>query len=85
MARWMTVKADGAMGGDHGEGWRAAAALSTIGMVMALSVFVGFGLGYALDRWLRTLPWLTVAGAILGVVAGFRETIRLIRRFSGDA
>jgi len=62
--------------------WRAAAVLGSIGMIMALSVFVGFGLGYALDRWLGTLPWISLAGLIMGVIAGFREAIHIIRRFA---
>lgn len=62
--------------------WRAAAMLSTLGIAMALSVFVGFGLGYALDHWLGTSPWLAVVGALLGVAAGFRETYHIIRRFA---
>jgi ATP synthase protein I len=75
-------QAGGKVGNNQNEWWRAAAVLSTVGMVMALSVFVGFGLGYALDHWLGTLPWFSMAGAILGVIAGFREAFRIIRRFA---
>jgi len=70
------------MGKDQREIWRAAGLLGSIGMVMALSAFVGFGLGYALDRWLGTTPWLSVAGLLLGVAAGFREAFSIIRRFA---
>lgn len=70
------------MGNDQRDIWRAAAMLSTIGITMALSVFVGFGAGYALDRWLGTSPWLAVAGMLLGVAAGFREAYHIIRRFA---
>lgn len=28
-------------------------------------------IGYFLDRWLHTGPWLLVAGAVLGVALGF--------------
>jgi ATP synthase protein I len=80
--RRVTPRAGGNVGDDQNEWWRAAAVLSTVGMVMALSVFVGFGLGYALDHWLGTLPWFSMAGAILGVIAGFREAFRIIRRFA---
>lgn len=70
------------MGNDQRDIWRAAAILSTVGITMALSVFVGFGLGYLLDRWLGTAPWFAVAGIVLGVVAGFREAYQIIRRFA---
>ena len=35
------------------------------------------GLGWLLDRWLGTSPWLMVAGVVLGAVAGFYQFIRL--------
>jgi len=70
------------VGNDQHDMWRAAGMLSTIGITMALSVFVGFGLGYALDRWLGTSPWLAVVGMLLGVAAGFLETYHIIRRFA---
>jgi ATP synthase protein I len=28
-------------------------------------------IGYFLDRWLKTTPWLLVAGAVLGMGLGF--------------
>lgn len=73
------------MTGDKGTGdqpnpWRTAAQLSTIGIEMALTVFVGFGLGYFADSRLHTLPWFSLAGTLLGVVAGFWQTIRTIER-----
>ena len=49
-----------------------------------LSLFfavAGFsGLGWLLDRWLGTAPWLLVAGVILGAVTGFYQFIRLTAR-----
>jgi ATP synthase protein I len=35
------------------------------------------GLGWLLDRWLGTDPWLMVVGLILGAAAGFYEFVRL--------
>lgn len=46
-----------------------------------LSLFfavAGFcGLGWLLDRYFGTAPWLMVVGVILGAVAGFYQFIRL--------
>lgn len=36
----------------------------------AAAFFVGSGLGYGLDAWLGTTPWLLIAGLLLGTVAG---------------
>ena len=49
-----------------------AAALSLFFSVAALC-----GVGWALDRWLGTKPWLMLTGIVLGAVAGFYQFIRL--------
>ena len=57
---------------------------STVGIHLVLSTFVGFGMGYFLDRFLGTSPWLTGIFLILGIVAGFRELLRVARRQNGS-
>lgn len=57
--------------------------VSTIGIAMAASIFVGFFIGYYLDNHLfggRTNPWFTIIFLILGVIAGFRNLVRLAKR-----
>jgi ATP synthase protein I len=49
-----------------------AAALTLFFSVAALT-----GVGWLLDRWLGTKPWLMATGLVLGAVAGFFEFIRL--------
>jgi len=59
---------------------------STIGLNLVLATFVGlamgYGLDYALDKWfgLHTSPWLTIIFLLLGIIAGFRELIRIARK-----
>jgi len=52
----------------------------------ALSLFAavvsGLIVGWLLDRWLGTKPWLLVAGVVLGSVAGFYELIRATSKLS---
>lgn len=57
---------------------------STVGIQLVLSTFVGFGMGYFLDRFLGTSPWFTAIFLILGIVAGFRELLRVARRQNGS-
>lgn len=56
----------------------------TIGLHMVSGVVVGTLIGYALDNWLETWPWLTGLFMAVGVVAGFKnvyvDTKRLIAR-----
>jgi F0F1-type ATP synthase assembly protein I len=46
------------------------------------AVVSGLLLGWILDRWLGTGPWLLVAGVVLGAAAGFYELIRTSAKIS---
>jgi ATP synthase protein I len=46
------------------------------------AVIAGLGLGWLLDRWLGTRPWLLVTGLLLGAAAGFYELIRTSSKLS---
>jgi ATP synthase protein I len=46
--------------------------------LMLFSSVISFcGVGWLLDRWLGTKPWLLVTGIVLGAIAGFYQFIRL--------
>ena len=49
-----------------------AAALSLFFSVAAMT-----GVGWLLDRWLGTKPWLMVVGRVLGATVGFYQFIKL--------
>jgi len=51
-------------------------ALSQVGLMMAVPP----GIGVLLDRWLGTLPWCCVVGAVLGLTAGLVQLVRLTNR-----
>lgn len=44
----------------------------TLGMHMVSSIVVGLAIGYYLDKYFGTKPWLMAIFFILGVVAGFK-------------
>ncbi|MGH9945376.1 MAG: AtpZ/AtpI family protein [Pyrinomonadaceae bacterium] len=46
------------------------------------SVAAFFGIGWLLDRWLGTSPWMVVGGIVLGSVLGFYEFYRLISKIN---
>ena len=50
------------------------------GFTLFMSVAVMTGLGWLLDRWLGTQPWLLVTGIVLGSIAGFYQFVRLTSR-----
>jgi F0F1-type ATP synthase assembly protein I len=49
---------------------------------LAMSIVSCLLVGWALDRWLGTSPWLIVVGIVLGSVVGFMQFIRLMSRVS---
>lgn len=57
---------------------------SAVGIVIVVSVVIGFLLGRWLDRIFGTDPWLLLVFTILGVVAGFIEMYRMVKSISED-
>ncbi|HIJ79243.1 MAG: AtpZ/AtpI family protein [Desulfobulbaceae bacterium] len=56
---------------------------STIGMTVAFSVIIGFGIGWWLDHKVfddRIQPWCTFIGLAFGIFAGFRNLYQLAMR-----
>jgi ATP synthase protein I len=44
-------------------------------------MFLG-GVGWLLDRWLETAPWLLISGLVLGAVVGFYQFVKLTSKLS---
>jgi ATP synthase protein I len=59
---------------------------SGIAYAAAITLFVTvltfLGLGFLLDRWLGTGPWLLVSGIVLGSALGLYEFVRLTSKLS---
>lgn len=68
---------------------RSDAPMSGFGLAMRIAVelvaslVVGVGIGWALDHWLGTRPWMMLLFFILGVVAGGLNVYRVVARL-GD-
>ena len=52
------------------------ARLSTIGVTLVAATAIGLAIGYGLDRWFGTNPWLTLLFTLFGIVAGFVNLFR---------
>jgi ATP synthase protein I len=57
---------------------------SSVGLNLVFSTFVGLAIGYGLDHLFHTSPWLMIIFTILGIVAGFRELVRMARKQASD-
>ena len=66
------------------EGLRTAGLLLAIPTLLIVSPLVGFFLGSLVDRWIKTSPWFTIVGLILGFVAAGRETYLIYRRYTEE-
>jgi F0F1-type ATP synthase assembly protein I len=56
---------------------------TTLAFVLPVCAFVGYLLGYLLDKEFET-GWMYIAGLILGIVAGFVQLLRQLRRDTRD-
>ncbi len=64
------------------------ATAGTIGMHMVSGPIVGFGIGYGLDAWLGTSPWMKLVFFLVGIGAGFlnvhRDSQHLLRKMQRE-
>lgn len=52
---------------------------------LVVAVVVGGGIGWYLDKWLETGPWLFVIFFFLGVAAGFRNVYKAAQKMGESA
>jgi ATP synthase protein I len=60
--------------------WKALGELSSIGFALVVATVIGLVVGYWLDRWLGTAPWLMLIGLGFGIAAGFVNLFRSVKR-----
>ena len=57
--------------------------LLSIGMVFPVSIVIGYGMGYFLDKWLGTSS-LKIVFLLFGIAAGFVNFVRMISQVGKD-
>ncbi len=60
---------------------RRWAELSSLILTLPSSIAVGLFMGYYLDKWLKTKPWLLLIFTLLGVASGFLNLFRGLKRY----
>ena len=60
--------------------YRDLAYYSSIGLSVALSIFIGLGIGLVIDGYLGSAPVAMLIFLGLGIAAGFRNILLAIRR-----
>ncbi len=56
-----------------------------VGVELVSALAVGFGIGWLLDYWLGTRPWLMLVFCLLGGAAGILNVYRVARGFGYQA
>jgi len=64
----------------YGSGLKSTARFSSVGLELALSIFLGYLAGDWLDGQFGTTPWLTLAMMGVGIGAGFLSLHRALKR-----
>ena len=67
-------------GGKPSGAWGMILNATTLGLHIVCATFIGFGVGWYLDKWLGTKPWLTLLMLVLGVAGGFKGVYREVMR-----
>lgn len=62
--------------------WHVLGLMTNIGITLAASVFIGYYMGYYLDRWLfhKTGYVMTIIFSLFGIAAGFRAVFSMINK-----
>ncbi|PLX83933.1 MAG: magnesium transporter [Desulfuromonas sp.] len=68
------------MADDKRQLFRSLGFLSSVGTSMVAATLIGLAMGYYLDKWLGTSPWLTLVFLGFGIVSGFRNIYILTNR-----
>ena len=68
------------MGEDRRQLIKSLGFLSSVGISLVASCFIGLAMGYYLDKWLSTSPWFTLIFLGFGIVSGFRNVYILTNR-----
>ena len=56
--------------------------IMSVGLIFPVSILIGYGMGYLLDRWLGTKS-LKIVFLLFGIVAGFVNFVRMVSQI-GD-
>jgi ATP synthase protein I len=68
------------MAEDRRELYKSLGFLSSVGICMVASILIGMAMGYYLDQWLGTAPWMLLIFLGFGIASGFRNIIILTKR-----
>jgi len=69
---------------DKREVFKSLISYSSLGLEMGLCVAIGIGIGYFLDRFFHTSPYLTIIFMIFGVIAAMKTIFQLMKKIEKE-
>ncbi len=63
--------------------FREASEWTQVALMFPSSIAVGVAIGYGLDRWWGTAPWMTLIMTLFGILSGFYHFYRSYQRWFG--
>ena len=69
---------------DNRSTYQQLGTLLSVGMVFPISIVIGYGMGYYLDKWLGT-SFLKLVFLLIGIAAGFLGFYRAIQQLGKDS
>ena len=64
--------------------WRQVFDASQVGIQLVVATFVGLGIGWFIDKHLHTFPWFTIIFFFMGIVTGFIDLFRFMKRSENE-
>lgn len=56
----------------------------TVGLELGISVAIGIVMGFYLDKWLGTSPWLTIIMMLCGTISGFKRIYSALKEIEKE-
>ena len=72
------------MSEDKREVIKSLLSYSSLGLEMGLCVAIGIAIGYFLDRYFLTSPYLTIIFMIFGVIAAMKTIYQLMKKLEKE-
>jgi|PlaIllAssembly_1097288.scaffolds.fasta_scaffold372763_1 ATP synthase protein I len=72
------------MSEDKREVIKSLLSYSSLGLEMGLCVAIGIGIGYFLDRYFHTAPYLTIIFMIFGIIAAMKTIYQLMKKLEKE-
>jgi len=65
--------------------YRRLAEASSLGLTLPAGIAIGMAIGYWLDKWLKTEPWMILIWTLFGIASGLISLVRGLKKFMKES